>query len=256
MITNFDSNYPRTDTRAHEICGIQSNQHELLKTKRERERSKLKQAFTLIELLVVIAIIGILSVVVLVSLNDARDSGRSASVLSNLKNIHTQAEMYHIANDTYEGLCDDEQIAEMVSSLDASSDGAVCWVSTDTYSDYRTELAPIDFGIAANVNGTYHAAEPSGVITFDTTNTGGTQNWATATAACADGKRLSGPSAMSAIYRIDSATPTGPTGFTAGAYWSSLESPSDPSNAYRASLASGVVGRGDRSDGRYVRCVR
>ncbi len=213
----------------------------------------MKQAFTLIELLVVIAIIGILSAVVLVSLNGARNSGREASVLSNLKNIHTQAEIYNIDNDTYEGLCDDTQIASMVSALDASSDGAACWVSTDTYSDYRAEIAPIDFGIAATIDGTYYGAEPSGVFTFDTANTGTTMNWANATSACADGKRLSGPSVLSAIYRIDGATPTG---FTANIYWSAVESASDSLYAYFASLNSTDIGRTGKGTSRYVRCVR
>ena len=73
-----------------------------------------KRAFTLIELLVVIAIIGILSAVVLTSLNSARESAREATILSTLKEIHTQAEIYYVDNGTYEDLCDDTHIASMV----------------------------------------------------------------------------------------------------------------------------------------------
>ena len=143
----------------------------------------------------------------------------------------------------------------MVTSLDASSDGAACWVATDTYTGaaYQTELAPIDFGIAATVDGTYYGADPFGVFTFDDTDTGGSQSWNTAISTCTDGKRLSGASVLRAIYTIDSTTPTG---FTADSYWSSFESPSSPSSAYRSDLTNGGVGRASKGGGRYVRCVQ
>ena len=212
-----------------------------------------KKGFTLIELLVVIAIIGILSAVVLTSLNSARDKAREASILSTLKEIHTQAEIYHIDNGTYEDLCDDTQIASMVSALDAKSDGTACFVSTDIYANYRVELALIDFGIATTLNETYYGSDPTGVYTFDDANTGGTQNWTTAVSACQSaGKRLPGPSTLRAIYDIDSTTPTG---FTAGYYWSSLESPSTPTDAYWTSFVDGIVSSAVKSANRYARCV-
>ena len=208
-----------------------------------------KKGFTLIELLVVIAIIGILSAVVLTSLNSARDKAREATILSALKDIHTQAEIYHIDNGTYEDLCDDTQIASMVSALDAKSDGTACWVSTDSYSDYRTELALIDFGVGVTLNETYYGSDPTGVYTFDDTNTGGTRSWSSAVAAC---NHLPGPSTLRAIYDIDSTTPTG---FEASYYWSSLESPSDPTTAYFTALDNGVVYRVAKGSGAYARCV-
>ncbi|MFW0871135.1 MAG: prepilin-type N-terminal cleavage/methylation domain-containing protein [Patescibacteria group bacterium] len=213
----------------------------------------MKQGFTLIELLVVIAIIGILSLGVVASLNSAREDAREAGIRSSLSNIHRQAAVYYSVNSTYEGFCNDSHVQTMVTALDEKSDGAACWISTDTYSDYRAELATIDFGVAATLNETYYAVDPTGVFTFDDADTGGTQNWSSAVSACQSaGKRLSGPSALRALYDIDSAKPAG---FTASSYWSSVESPSAPTNAYRTNLNNGSVYRNDKSNGLYVRCV-
>ena len=58
----------------------------------------MKKSFTLIELLVVIAIIAILAAMLLPALSAARERARSASCLSNIKNLNTYWAMYSADN--------------------------------------------------------------------------------------------------------------------------------------------------------------
>ncbi len=61
----------------------------------------MRRGFTLIELLVVIAIIGILSSVVLASLTTARSRARYATVLQQMREIATAAEVDYSARGSY-----------------------------------------------------------------------------------------------------------------------------------------------------------
>lgn len=212
-----------------------------------------RRAFTLIELLVVIAIIGILSAIVLASLGSARTNAKEASILSTLRQVQTQAELHNLSAGSYERLCDDEKIQEIVASASSTGDGAVCYV----YTGNGGELIMIDYGIAATHNGRYYVASPQGVGTVDDENSAigsnETLTWYEAKTVCADaGGRVLSPSELRAMYDIDSDTPTG---FEAEYHWSALESPSVTTDAYRTRLDNGFVHRYVKSWERYVRCA-
>lgn len=62
---------------------------------------KKNRGFTVLELLVVIAIIGILSAIVLTSVTNSRDKAKDSAILSNMRTIMTQAEVWFATKDTY-----------------------------------------------------------------------------------------------------------------------------------------------------------
>lgn len=166
-----------------------------------------------------------------------------------LDDIYSIASAYRKTNGTYAGLCNDSEIQSALNSLSSISNGTGCWVSTDTYSDYRTELALIDYGVGVKNNGVYYGVDPTGTLTFDSVDTGGIVNWSNANSSCTNGKRLPGPSVLRAIYD------TIPSGFVVDRYWSHLEAPSDTAAAYILNFDNGGVGRSHKGHFRYVRCV-
>lgn len=66
---------------------------------------KHKKGFTLIELLVVIAIIGVIASILITSINEARERAAYAQIQQSLRGFVTQAEMYYLENNSYNGVC-------------------------------------------------------------------------------------------------------------------------------------------------------
>ncbi len=197
---------------------------------------KKSKAFTLIELLVVIAIIGILAGVVIASLNSARTSGRVAAIKSNLKNLQNQAQLYHLDNGTFAGLCTynptgvtaHASIQPMIDALIsiAGADKVRCVVRTsDVPRDTVNNFIPADsletknFGVAVYFNERHYAVDAQSVITLDSSNSG-TSGWIGANNICATaGKRLPPVEVLKSIYDYN-----GNVGFNNNYYWSSTPS--------------------------------
>ncbi len=228
-------------------------------------------AFTLIELLVVIAIIGILAGVIIASLNSARTSGRVAAIKSNLKNLQTQAIMYHADNGTFAGLCTynktgvsaHSSIQPMIDALVsiAGADRVRCVVRTSDVPLIDNffaadSLETKNFGVAVYFNERHYAVDAQGVMTLDTGNNGGITNYATAILRCSNvGKRLVSIEILKAIN--DYGAEGGNLGFTIGTtttYWSATLSSTSGFEAYHLTFGSGVINIGTPTN-RYVRCA-
>ncbi len=228
-----------------------------------------RKAFTLIELLVVIAIIGILATVVIASLNSVRTKGRVAAIKSNLKNLQTQAIMYHNDNGTFVGLCTynttgvtaHSSIQPMIDALTsiAGADRVRCVVRTSDVPAGSSHFAAADglqdknFGVAVYYNDTHYAVDTQSVMTLDPADSG-SANWANANNICANvGKRLPPVEVFKAIYDYSSSDVT-QYGFTVNYYWSSTPAYTSTSRNYRQSFGSGNIGRVVDAD-HYVRCA-
>jgi len=222
------------------------------------------RGFTLIELLVVIAIIGILASVVLTSLNSAREKGRVASIKSTLKNLQSQAEIYYNDNGTYAGLCSSDSsvihtsirpFVDLLKNITGASN-VKCFVHALAVTTFFAEdaMPTRNFAVAVVFNGTHYAVDNTGVVTFNTTDTGGTADWTGAQTACTTiGKRLPSMEVLKATWNIYGTS--APAGFTASVYWSSSRSPAVTNHAYWVYFVNGYVGRDSIANSTNVRCV-
>lgn len=193
-----------------------------------------RKAFTLIELLVVIAIIGILAGVVIASLNSARTKGRIASIKSNLKNLQTQAIMYHSDTGTFAGLCnfsDNSVHSSIQPFLDAlvgvaGTANVRCIVRTSdvpvvsgAHFNPADSLETKNFGVAVLYENIYYVVDNSGVAVVDISNIGSGSVWSISNNNCSNSnKRLMSIEVLRAIFSINS------TAFPSGWYWSSTMS--------------------------------
>lgn len=158
-------------------------------------------AFTLIELLIVIAIIGILAGIIISSLNSAREKGRIASIKSTLKNLQNQAQIHHLENGTFAGLCTynasgitpHTSIQSFIDSLVSvvGENHIRCVVRTSNVpSTASADFVPGDmleetnFGVALWFNGKHYAVDAKSIMVLDDDYSGSTTNWTTANNRC------------------------------------------------------------------------
>ena len=129
----------------------------------ERETSR---GFTLIELLIVVVIIGILAAIAIPKFSAVREKAYRSSMVSDLKNLATQQEIYyndHIAysaNLTSLGFSHSEGVT--VSVNEATNTG---WAATATHSGAPTHQCGVYHGDAAASGG--DPATVEGVIDCD-----------------------------------------------------------------------------------------
>jgi prepilin-type N-terminal cleavage/methylation domain-containing protein len=84
---------------------------------------KLQKGFTLLEILVVVGIIAIVSAVGLAALSSAKNKGDNAAIRSNLNEIRTQSEMYHLGAKRYGYNASDVTDCTTVTTFIASTTG-------------------------------------------------------------------------------------------------------------------------------------
>ena len=117
-------------------------------------REKDRRGFTLIELLIIIAIIGILAAIAIPQFNSYRARGYNSGVMSDMRNISTAQEAYHMDHETYAG---------SVEILQATSN--VKLTNGVTISISKSDDAFTLVGYHPSGNKTYTLTGPGGSIT-------------------------------------------------------------------------------------------
>jgi type IV pilus assembly protein PilA len=127
-------------------------------------RRRDQQGFTLIELLIVVVIIGILAAIAIPKFSAVREKGFRAAMMSDLKNLASQEEIYHNANFTY---TTDLAAVEFVSSdgvtVSVNEADGTGWAATAVHAGVPSEQCGVYHGDAAATGG--DPATAPGVVT-------------------------------------------------------------------------------------------
>jgi type IV pilus assembly protein PilA len=127
-------------------------------------RRRDQQGFTLIELLIVVVIIGILAAIAIPKFSAVREKGFRAAMMSDLKNLASQEEIYHNANYTYtNNLADAEFVASGGVTVTVNEATGTGWSATAAHAGVPSEQCGVYHGDAAATGG--DPATAPGVVT-------------------------------------------------------------------------------------------
>ena len=123
-----------------------------------------KQGFTLIELLIVVVIIGILAAIAIPKFSSTREKGFRAAMMSDLKNLASQQELYHNENYIFaSSLADADAVSSEGVTITINENTGTGWSATATHAGVSTEQCGVYHG-DATASGGDPATQP-GVVT-------------------------------------------------------------------------------------------
>ena len=123
-----------------------------------------KRGFTLIELLIAVVIIGILAAIAIPKFSATREKAFKSAMMSDLKNLATQEEIYHNQYYTFAGTLADAQATESEAvTMTINESTGTGWAATASHTGVPSQQCGIYHGDAAAAGG--DPATVAGVVT-------------------------------------------------------------------------------------------